>query len=156
MSHLIAAIRIRGTAGVNPDTRTTLRLLRLFKSNHLVLLKDDKSMRNMAVKVKDRITYGEIDDHTLEALLEKRGRVEGNKRLTPEVMKENNIPAFAELAKEIMGGKRKLGDYNIEPVFRLNPPKKGHERKGIKKPYAVGGALGNRGKGINELIMRMV
>ena len=153
---MIAAIRIRGTAGVSPDSRTTLRLLRLFKSTPLVLLKDDLSMRNMAVKVKDMITYGDIDDKTLVALLEKRGRVNGNKRLTSEVVKENKIPSFEQLAKEISHGKKKLQDYNIEPVFRLNPPKKGHERKGIKKPYSIGGALGNRGKDINELIMRMV
>lgn len=40
--------------------------------------------------------------------------------------------------------------------FRLHPPRKGFERKGIKKPFTVGGALGYRGEKINELIKRMV
>ena len=39
---------------------------------------------------------------------------------------------------------------------KFNPPKKGHARKGIKKPFKMGGALGNRGTEINELIMRMI
>ena len=40
--------------------------------------------------------------------------------------------------------------------FRLAPPRKGFERKGIKKPFSVGGALGYRGSKINDLIRRMV
>ncbi len=41
-------------------------------------------------------------------------------------------------------------------TFRLHPPKKGWERKGIKKPLKQGGALGYRGEKINELIKRMI
>jgi len=40
--------------------------------------------------------------------------------------------------------------------FRLQPPRKGFERKGIKKPFSVGGALGYRGEKISELIKRMI
>lgn len=40
--------------------------------------------------------------------------------------------------------------------FRLHPPRKGFERKGIKLPFNIGGAYGNRGKEINKLIMRML
>ncbi len=40
--------------------------------------------------------------------------------------------------------------------FRLAPPIGGFERKGIKKPYSVGGALGYRGEAINDLIKRML
>lgn len=41
-------------------------------------------------------------------------------------------------------------------VFRLNPPKKGYGRKGIKKAFSVGGALGDRKEKINDLIQRMM
>lgn len=150
----IAVIRIRGSAGVNPKIAETLRLLRLHKSNHLVLIKPE--MRKMADKAKDYATYGEIDEKTAEALIEKRGLAEGNKRLTPEVLKELKIAGIAELAKEVYSGKRRLVDMGLEPVFRLRPPRKGHERGGIKKSYRMGGALGYRGKEINELIMRMI
>lgn len=40
--------------------------------------------------------------------------------------------------------------------FRLNPPRKGFGRKGIKRPFKVGGALGYRGDKINDIIKRMV
>ena len=38
---------------------------------------------------------------------------------------------------------------------QLQPPLKGFERKGIKHSYNVGGALGDRGDNINDLIKRM-
>ncbi len=41
-------------------------------------------------------------------------------------------------------------------AFRLSPPKKGYGRKGIKVPFGVGGALGERKEKINDLIKRMV
>ena len=41
-------------------------------------------------------------------------------------------------------------------TYRLSPPVKGFERKGIKVPFKLGGALGDRGVAINDLIKRMV
>ena len=50
-----------------------------------------------------------------------------------------------------------LGNFSHKKrFFRLNPPRKGWEGKGIKKSYSVGGALGYRGKAINDLIKRML
>lgn len=43
-----------------------------------------------------------------------------------------------------------------ENVFFLAPPRKGYGRKGIKKSFSVGGALGDRKEKINELIQRMM
>jgi large subunit ribosomal protein L30 len=40
--------------------------------------------------------------------------------------------------------------------FRLNPPKGGFERKGIKYAFNAGGALGDRKEKISELIKRML
>jgi len=40
--------------------------------------------------------------------------------------------------------------------FRMHPPRGGFERKGIKAPFKLGGAYGNRGKEINLLIKRMI
>ena len=40
--------------------------------------------------------------------------------------------------------------------FRLNSPRKGFGRKGIKKSFSVGGALGDRKEKINDLIRRML
>jgi large subunit ribosomal protein L30 len=44
----------------------------------------------------------------------------------------------------------------FKQVFFLAPPVKGFEKKGIKKAFTVGGALGYRADKINALIARMV
>ena len=41
-------------------------------------------------------------------------------------------------------------------IFKLNPPRGGFERKGIKKAFSQGGALGYRGSKINQLLKKMV
>lgn len=47
---------------------------------------------------------------------------------------------------------KKKGD----KLFRLNPPRKGYGRKGVKMPFKLGGATGDRKEKINDLLMRMV
>ena len=39
----------------------------------------------------------------------------------------------------------------IKKVFHLHPPRKGFERKGIKTPFTIGGALGNRKEKIKNV-----
>jgi large subunit ribosomal protein L30 len=41
-------------------------------------------------------------------------------------------------------------------IAKLGPPKKGYGRKGIKMPFKLGGAYGNREEKINDLITRMI
>ncbi|MBD3318598.1 hypothetical protein GF342_01685 [Candidatus Woesearchaeota archaeon] len=43
-----------------------------------------------------------------------------------------------------------------DSVYRLHPPKKGYGKKGIKVSFSAGGALGNRGAKINELLKQMI
>ena len=50
----------------------------------------------------------------------------------------------------------KLKKKMIEGVAHLQPPRKGFGRKGIKFQFKTGGALGNRGDKINDLLMRMM
>ena len=59
--------------------------------------------------------------------------------------------------KDFMAGKIELKNVpGLKPFFRLNPPVKGFDRKGIKVPFSLGGALGYRKEKINDLIKRMV
>lgn len=44
----------------------------------------------------------------------------------------------------------------IKNCFRLSPPRGGFERKGTKKSFTEGGALGYRGEKINDLIKKMI
>jgi len=150
---MIAVIRIRGTAGVNRKIGETMEMMRLYKSNHLVLV--DENQFNMVRKAKDYTTFGIINAETFAKALEKRGRIAGNRKITEETLKKAGVKDFRELADSILKGKILLKETDIKPVFRLNPPKKGHKRGGIKKPFSLGGALGNRGEKINELILSM-
>jgi large subunit ribosomal protein L30 len=62
-----------------------------------------------------------------------------------------------ETYKELVdkrGSKDKTG--KLKNVFRLSPPRKGFERKGIKQSFSNGGALGNRKEKINDLLKRMI
>lgn len=151
--NLFAAIRIRGSVNVNPRIKKTLELLRAFRVNHLVLVKEGE--KGMLQKAQGFLTWGEIDAKTLGMLLEKRGRFPGNKRIGNEFLKEQGAKSFEELATSIIEGKASLQKLGLKPVFRLNPPKKGYERAGIKKSYSIGGALGYRASDINALIKKM-
>ena len=124
--------------------------------NHLVLVDDNPSYKGMVQKVKDYITWGEIDKETLAALIRKRGRLIGNKPITDEYVKEKLGMTIDEFAEKVVNGEMKLTDLpNIKPVFRLHPPRGG--LKGTKKrSFKEGGALGYRGEKINELIERML
>uniref|UniRef100_A0A7C4HB82 Large ribosomal subunit protein uL30 n=1 Tax=Staphylothermus marinus TaxID=2280 RepID=A0A7C4HB82_STAMA len=161
MSELYAIIRIRGRVDVPPDVEYTLKLLRLHKKFHMVIYPSDlPGLKKMLLKVKDWVTWGEIDYNTLVEVLKRRGRLVGNKLLTDDIVgklfAQQGISNIEDLAKAIFEGRIKLHKQSyIKPVFRLHPPQGGF-KKSIKKPYGDGGVLGYRGRDINELIMKMI
>ncbi|KAA0008333.1 MAG: 50S ribosomal protein L30 [Thermoplasmata archaeon] len=151
-----AVIRVRGTVNVRHDIKKTLQMLRLHRVNHCVIVEENETFKGMLQKVKDYITWGELDKDTLVELIKKRGRLIGDKPVDDEYIK-NSTPykSVEEFAEAILDGKIRYRDLpDIKPVFRLSPPRKGYE--GIKRAYSVGGALGYRGKDINDLIKRMM
>ncbi|MEO2152192.1 MAG: 50S ribosomal protein L30 [Thermococcus sp.] len=152
----LALIRLRSGIRARGEVRDTLAMLRLHRINHLVIVDDTPSYRGMIQKVKDYITWGEIDKETLVKLLRKRGRLVGNKPITDEYVQEKLGMTIEEFAEKVINGEMKLRDLpNIKPVFRLHPPRGG--LKGSKKrSFKEGGALGYRGEKINELIERML
>lgn len=113
---MIAAVRVRGIIGTKKSIEDTLRMLQLYRKNYCVILKDEPHIKGMLMKVKDFITWGELDDETTKALQKKKGN----------------------------------------PYHRLNNPRKGFGRKGIKALFLKGGALGDRKEKINDLIKRMI
>lgn len=140
---MYAVVRIRGAKNARFDIEETFNLLRLRRKNHCILAKDTLPMKGMIRKVKDYVSYGEIDDDALRLLVSKRGRKEGGKKLT----KEEAEKAVSELKS---AGKATI----IKPVFRLTPPSGGF-RKSIKQHYP-NGEVGYRGKEINKLLEKMV
>jgi len=151
-----AVVRVRGTVNVRHDIKKTLEMLRLNRVNHCVLVEENESYKGMLQKAKDYITWGEIEKDTLVELIKKRGRLIGDKPLDDDYVKSaTSYKSIEELAEAIIEGKIKYRELpEIKPLFRLSPPRKGYE--GIKRAYTVGGALGYRGKDINDLIKRML
>ncbi|MDH7507493.1 MAG: 50S ribosomal protein L30 [Candidatus Thermoplasmatota archaeon] len=151
-----AVIRVRGTVNVNPDIKKTLQLMNLTRVNHCVLLEENPSQKGMLQIVKDYVTWGEIDKDVLKKLINLRGRLIGDKKLTDEYIKSStSFNGIDELAEAIIANKYKYKNIpNIKPIFRLNPPKKGY--KTIKRSFVRKGSLGYRGKHINALIEKMI
>ena len=61
-----------------------------------------------------------------------------------------------EFAKEIDKKRKCETPENTIKLYRLNPPRKGFERKGIRRGFNQKGALGNRDIKIKELVERML
>jgi len=139
----LAAIRVRGLTGIKSKVVDTLNMLRLYKNNYCCVLPNNPVYVGMLKKAKDYITWGEIDDETFNELIEKRGEAfNGRETDTKGKIKYNEYLT--------------INNKKIKKHFRLNAPRKGFERKGIKYSFQQGGALGYRGAAINELIKRMV
>jgi large subunit ribosomal protein L30 len=151
-----AAIRIRGHPGVRGDIEDTMRMLRLTRANHCVVLQETDEIRGMLMKAKDYITWGEISEETLARMIKFRGRLQGDKPIDDEVVKDGTaFGSIMAFAKGITKGEAKYSEMkDVKPLFRLSPPKKGYE--GVKRGFNAGGALGYRGEEINELISRMI
>jgi large subunit ribosomal protein L30 len=141
---MYAAIRIRGSVNLKKDIEDTLVMLRMNRKMHCVILKESDCTKGMLNKVRNWITWGEIDDDNLKLLIKKRGRKLADKRLTEKDAEEvfNKIKESQKIPEE------------IKPVFRLTPPSKGFKNS-IKQHYPKG-ELGYRRKEINELLKRMI
>lgn len=151
---LLAVVRVRGSIGVRSTIKDTLRMLRLTRVNHCVLVPNTKSYWGMLGNVKDYVTYGEIDKKTLKNLISTRGRLMGDATITNDYLKAHTqFDNVQQFANALFNVQIKYGLKDIKPLIRLSPPKRGYE--GLKHHYPVG-ALGYRGAAINELIGRMI
>ncbi len=151
-----AVIRVRGIPDVNRDIQHTMMLLGLTRVNHCVIVPENDVTKGMLQKAKDYITWGEVDQETLAALIRARGRVAGDEALCDDYLKDKSeFATVDDMAKAIIENDYKMKDVDgVKPVFRLHPPVKGYE--GNKRSYRNGGALGYRGAEINALINRML
>ena len=152
---MYAIVRLRGQVNVRYTIEDTMKMLRLHKINHCVLVPENPHFKGMILKVKDYVAYGQVDAKILAEILENRGRLEGDARLTAKYLQENtaydSIKSFAEAVIE---GEASLKDIpRLKPIFRLHPPRKGHT--GIKRTFQQGGVLGNHNTDINVLLHKM-
>ena len=143
---LYAIIRLRGTVTARDRAIGTLKMLRLNRKMHCVVVPDNPTYTGMIHAAKDYITWGEISNTMLHKLIEKRGRKIGNKRLTTE--------GEVKLVFNALSEGKNLKDTEFKPVFRLIPAKGGFKFS-IKQNYPRG-EIGYRGDKINELLEKMI
>ena len=141
-------IRVRGTIHARHDMIQTLQHLHLTRPNHATVLPETKNMRGMLTKVQGYVTWGEADPETIGLLLKERGKREDGSAITEAP--EADLPKLT--ASVASGGM--LRAEGVRPLFRLKAPRGGW--RSTKKPFALGGALGYRGRAINDLAKRMV
>jgi large subunit ribosomal protein L30 len=141
---MYAAIRIRGPVGVSKAVEDTLKMLRLTRINHCVLVPKNPSVEGMLQKVRSYITWGEIDKETLNRMVTKRGRFAGDNRISEK--EGNDIAGRIEKSDA-------LKNSGIKLLFRLSPCSGG--LKSTKTDYPRGD-LGYRGEKINSLLNKMI
>ena len=101
-------------------------------------------------------TFAGLQAEDYDALIIPGGRAPEYIRLDEKVIKElGKYKSFDELGKAIAEGSTRwaLLDGTVK-VFRLHPPRQGHE--GVKRSFVAGGALGDRGEAINALLKKMM
>jgi large subunit ribosomal protein L30 len=155
MGKCLLAIRIRG--GVNASVRDedTLKMLRMERNNTATLLDDRPEYLGMLQRAKDYITWGEPTVETVQLILEKRGRLPGDRPVSAEALSSLGYETVDKLAEALHGGEAEIQKLEgLKPFFRLHPPSKGFKRT-VKRPYRSKGELGYRGEAINELAKRM-
>ncbi len=152
---MIAIIRIRGSTGIKPAAEKTADLLNLNRINHMVLFNENDSINGMLKRVKDYVTWGELDRETLTLILKNRMLLKGRKKLTDDYISNLGYKSFEDFADALLNNKTKLKNAgDLISVIRLNPPRGGYEA--IQKPFHEKGSSGYRGEKINNLIKKMI
>ena len=85
---MYAVIRVRGSVNVAREVADTLKMLRLTRVNHCVVIPKNPNYEGMLSKVKAFITWGEITQDLIEKLVAKRGRLPGDQRVPEKEAKE--------------------------------------------------------------------
>ncbi len=152
----LLVVKIRGTVRAQRETRETLDLLRLGHTNHAILIDSRPAYKGMLQRVNSYVTYGEPSKDLVAAMIAKRGRLAGDKKITDEYLQKTGYKNVDELAEAITTLQTEYKSLpNIEPRFKLHPPSKGFKGQ-IKKGFKAGGEAGYRGEAINDLVKRMI
>jgi len=134
---MIAVIRLKGKRALSPAVISTLESLNLNRLYTCTLLPDNVASRGMIRACKDSVSFGAVDEATVEKLLLLRGTTREGKKLSAAMAPD----AIARLAKEISEGGKPLSQHALLPIFFLAPPRGGFDG-GSKKAYAPFGPLG--------------
>lgn len=151
----LVVVRIRGGVNVRDEVEDTLKMLRLTRPNHCTLVEDNSSRRGMLDKVKEMVTWGSVEPGVLEELLRKKGRLDDESITDETIQKYSSYKTVREFSEAVCEGEAELDKIRgLKKVFRLHPPKKGY--RAVRRSFQHGGASGDRGGKIDNLISRMI
>ncbi len=149
-----AVIRVRSPRKKQKKMEDTLKMLRLNRVNHCTVVPENPIYKGMLNKVKDIVTWGELDEDILLNLLEYRSDLgaEGIEKKIKDQTSYQNLEGFADA---VSSDEITIDEVDgLDNIFRMHPPKGGY--KGVKRPFNQGGSLGYRGKDINVLLRKML
>ena len=110
-----AVVRVRGSVNVNPKIKETMKLMRLNRVNHCVIVPENDTYTGMLNIIKDYVTWGEIDSDTTELLLQSSGKTSGNSDFSKEQFR-----SFANLALKNFKDKENSSIYINEAKEIIN------------------------------------
>ena len=155
MTKAFLVLRITGQADVPHWATNTLKLLKLDKKYRATIIPAKDNTLGMLKKIQHYISWQEIDASTTKELLDKKGRKEGYKKISPEDLAAIGFKTIDELASSLTEGKSALSKLSpLKPWFAMAPPKHGFKRS-TKRLYGQKGILGHN-KELNTLIRRMM
>ncbi|MDD3263737.1 MAG: uL30 family ribosomal protein [Candidatus Nanoarchaeia archaeon] len=140
----IAVVRIKGNVRIPLIIQDTLSRLNLTKKNNLVFLEKTDSILGMVEKVKDYVTYGDVEESFVKEIFSKKG-----KNFLGETTDSKQKYVYKGRFIEIDGVK-------YSKTIKLKTPKGGYAKNGTKKHIKLGGALGYRGQDIVDFINKML
>lgn len=157
------AVRIRSSNKAAPDVMSALDCLRLRNVNTGTFVINNNSSKSLLQKVRAYVAFGTLSLETIRELVYTRafGKYDGKKvNITTELLAEK-FGGAVETVEDIvealfLGNRPDASAINkwLMP-FTLSCPRKGFGGRKIKD-FAEGGATGDRGKYLDELIRRMI
>ena len=147
-------VRMRGTVNVPYWADTTLESLNLAKKFRATIVPESTEYSGMLNRVRQLVAWCRVDNETVKALLDKKGR-----KTASQVLKESDIPKeysnLDKLADDIANEAVVFSKLEgIKPWFALNPPRGGF-KKSVKKQTTQNGILGENNSLI-ELVKKMM
>jgi len=151
----LVVIRVSGTVNIRYDVKKTLELLKLRRRYSATIVPKNDYYLGMLNRAKDHISWGELNFDVTKMLIQKRGKTIYGKSVDDSTAKEEGFKSLDEMVNGVVEGSVQLNKLKtVKQYFNLAPPRGGFKRS-TKKPYKVGGVLGEN-KGILSLISRMV
>lgn len=97
-----AVVRVRGQINVKPKIKETMRLMRLNRVNHCVIIPENDTYQGMLNIIKDYVTWGEVDPETTQIMLESSGKKSGRENFTKADLKDSPFKTIKALSLSLI------------------------------------------------------